>query len=160
MLRRQPRRPWSSLKRLLLVQAPQLRACTRVSQCVSVNRFVVGSIVGKSCRRAVSRHLAHLLETLAPNMAQFGSAAVARELKLLREPLTSAAVKKLGACYQPRRGKLWQAHSKRLPTIHASMIMRIVPILFLVMTSAFCKRTSENVVSAVFQPTEFTCFSS
>ena len=36
----------------------------------------------------------------APTL-QFGSAAVARELKLIREPLPNTAVQKMGACHQP-----------------------------------------------------------
>ena len=36
-----------------------------------------------------------------PPTLQFGSSAVARELKLLREPLPEAAVRNLGACHHP-----------------------------------------------------------
>ena len=119
MLCRQPRRPRSSLKRPLLVKAPQFRtpaACIRVSQCVSVSRYVVVSILERPRRRAISRHLARLLETLVPQHGhtrlQFGSAAVARELKLPREPLPSATVQKSGACCQLEEESCWQAHAR------------------------------------------------
>ena len=76
MLCGQPRRPRSGLKRPLVIKASQLRtpaACTRMSQCVSVNRPVVGAILGEPCRRAVARYLAGRLATFAPVMATSSS---------------------------------------------------------------------------------------
>ena len=90
MLRRQPRRPRSGFK------GPSRRLnfghLIRMPQCVSVHRPVVGPILGEPYRRAVARHLARQLVTFTPLVApqapivQFKSAAVVRELKLLREP--------------------------------------------------------------------------
>ena len=76
VLRRQPRRPRSGLRGPLLLKASQLRpsaSCIRVSQCVPVDRLVVVAILGKPCRRAVARHLAHQLATFAADMATSSS---------------------------------------------------------------------------------------
>ena len=111
-VRGQPRRPRSGLRRPLLLKASQLwtpAACIRVSQCISVNRLIVGTILGKIQPTRPSRgtSLACWKRSLpfgpnqAPNL-QFGSAAAARELKLLREPLPSAAVHKIGSLLSAR----------------------------------------------------------
>ena len=53
-----------------LVKTSQLRASAfgaRVSQRVSLHQFVVGALLGKSCRRAVARHPARQVATFAPD---------------------------------------------------------------------------------------------
>ena len=83
ILWRQSCRPRSGLQKPLLGKTSQLwtpAACTRLSQRLSVNRFVMGAIVGKPCRRSVARHLARQFETfvseLAASSVHFGSTAV------------------------------------------------------------------------------------
>ena len=104
---------------------------------------------------ARSRPGRHKLPTL-----QFGSPAVARELKLLHEPLPSAAVQKLGACYQPEEessGKRTPAAMRGLCTINSR---QHAPCESFGDDECILQAFPENVVPAVFQPTEFTRFSS
>ena len=78
-----------------------------MSQCFFVNRFIMGPIVGNPVdapsRGTSLANWKHSLPTWPPRApsVHFGSTAVAGELKVLREPLSAAAVQELGACYHP-----------------------------------------------------------
>ena len=72
VLPRQPRRPRGSLKRALLLKTSQFRAPEtgiRMSPCVFVNRFILGPIAGKPCRRSLARYLAGQLKTFTSDPA-------------------------------------------------------------------------------------------